>query len=91
MSTLTFSITPEQDGRRLSRLLRTDCRCSARLVKQLKYLPDGILLDGARALLDSVCPAGQRLILRLPLIRRQISSPAKGLWIFFTRTNISWW
>ena len=24
----------------------------ARLVKQLKYLPDGILLDGARAFLD---------------------------------------
>ena len=66
MSTLTFSITPEQDGRRLSRLLRTDCRCSARLVKQLKYLPDGILLDGARAFLDQRVSAGQRLILRLP-------------------------
>ncbi len=66
MSTLTFSITPEQDGRRLSRLLRTDCRCSARLVKQLKYLPDGILLDGARAFLDQRVSAGQRLILHLP-------------------------
>lgn len=66
MSTLTFLITPEQDGRRLSRLLRTDCRCSARLVKQLKYLPDGILLDGARAFLDQRVSSGQRLILTLP-------------------------
>lgn len=66
MSTLTFLITPEQDGRRLSRLLRTDCRCSARLVKQLKYLPNGILLDGQRAFLDQRVSTGQRLSLNLP-------------------------
>lgn len=66
MSTLTFFVTPEQDGRRLSRLLRTDCHCSARLVKQLKYLSDGILLDGVRAFLDQRVSAGQRLSLNLP-------------------------
>ena len=69
MSTLTFSITPEQDGRRLSRLLRTDCRCSARLVKQLKYLPDGILLDGAPALtyFQVLEQRGDRALLALKL------------------------
>lgn len=66
MSTLTFLIPPEQDGRRLSHLLRSYCRCSARLVKELKYLPDGILLDGTRVFLNQTVSTGQRLVLHLP-------------------------
>ena len=66
MIKLQFILRPDQDGRRISTLLRRDCRCSARLIKQIKYLPDGILLDGQRVFLDHRAAAGQILTLRLP-------------------------
>lgn len=66
MSKLQFFLRPEQDGQRVSTLLRRDCHCSARLVKQLKYRPDGILLDGQRVFLDHRAAAGQTLTLHLP-------------------------
>ena len=66
MIKLQFILRPDQDGRRISTLLRRDCRCSARLIKQIKYLPDGILLDGQRVFLDHRAAAGQTLTLRLP-------------------------
>ena len=66
MTKLQFSLRPEQDGRRISTVLRQDCHCSARLIKQLKYLPDGILLDGQRVFLDHRAAAGQTLTLHLP-------------------------
>lgn len=66
MPNLSFLIHPEQDGSRVSTLLRRECHCSARLIKQLKYLPDGILLDGQRVFLDHRVAAGQTLTLQLP-------------------------
>lgn len=66
MAKLQFSLGPEQDGQRISTLLRRHCHCSARLIKQLKYLPDGILLDGQRVFLDHRGASGQTLTLHLP-------------------------
>lgn len=66
MTKLHFPIHPNQEGCRVSTLLRRDFHCSTRLIKQLKYLPDGILLDGQRVFLDNRVTAGQTLVLHLP-------------------------
>ena len=66
MAKLQFSLGPEQDGQRISTLLRRHCHCSARLIKQLKYLPDGILLEPVEHPLDLLFEDEHLLIVNKP-------------------------
>ena len=88
MTKLQFFIHSDQDGCRVSTLLRRDCHCSARLIKQLKYLPEGILLNGQRVFLDHRVAAGQTLTLQLPPdppsdlvpVAHTLELPKESLW-----------
>lgn len=56
---LQYRILPEEDGRALRDVLRRSLGLSASLVKAIKILPDGILLDGVPAHTNAVARAGQ--------------------------------
>ena len=58
---LTCRISAADDGRALRAVLRGTMGLSASLVKAVKWLPDGILLDGQPARLDAIVREGQQL------------------------------
>ena len=62
---LTCPVPPERDGVCIGDLLRRGVGLSAAQIKRIKYLPDGIMLDGARVTTAARARAGQVLRLRL--------------------------
>ena len=58
---ISLTIDESRDGKRVYELLRRDLRLSAALIKRVKYLERGILLNGARVFVDAVARAGDLL------------------------------
>ena len=62
---LTLTVTPEQAGRRVDSLLRQELCLSGTVIRRIKWLEDGILLDGLRAITGDRVRAGQVLTVRV--------------------------
>ncbi len=61
MVRIDYRAAEEDDGRPLRAVLRGSMGLSASLVKAVKWLPGGILLDGQPARLDAVVRRGQAI------------------------------
>ena len=84
---LELTVPPELEGVRVDTLLRKHLNLSGTVVKRIKWLPDGILVDGLRVN-TRFCPkAGQVLSARLSDPARAASSPQPGRWISSMRTR----
>lgn len=62
---LTLNITPELDGTEVNTLLRRVLGLSGTVLRRVKWLPDGITLDGTRVNVRCRAGAGQVLSVRL--------------------------
>ena len=58
---LTLTVSPDQAGEKIDTLLRRDLQLSGTVIRRVKWLEDGILLDGARAITGQRVAAGQTL------------------------------
>ena len=58
---LTLTVSPDQAGEKIDTLLRRDLQLSGTVIRRVKWLEDGILLDGARAITGQRVNAGQTL------------------------------
>lgn len=63
---LSLTVPPALDGETVSTLLRRGLGCSGSLVKQIKHLPNGLMLDGVSVTVAHRAQAGQRLRAQLP-------------------------
>lgn len=61
-----FCVSAEYDQKKLLHFLRGGCALSASLVRSVKYLDDGLLVDGRRAKTNQMLQAGQTVIVNLP-------------------------
>ncbi len=76
---LELTITPELAGIKVDTLLKKHLGLSGTVVKRIKWLEDGILVDGARVRTDYRPAAGQVLSVRLDdPVRRSGILPAPG-------------
>ena len=76
---LTYAVPPEHDGTEVGTLLKRGPALSSALIKRIKYLEDGILLDGVRVTTRTRAQAGQCLQVRLSdSERRSEIYPASG-------------
>ncbi|MCC8129233.1 MAG: RluA family pseudouridine synthase, partial [Clostridiales bacterium] len=62
---LAAVVEPERDGQRIDRIARSQFGVSGTLLRRIKWLDDGIRLDGVRVTTRDRARAGQRLVLRL--------------------------
>ena len=62
---LEFTVTPECEGVRVDTLLRSRLHLSGTVIKRIKWLEDGILVDGQRVNTRFVPQVGQVLSVRL--------------------------
>ncbi len=58
---LTHAVTPEQDGRRVDAVLRESLHLTGSVIRRIKWLPDGILLDGEKTFPNVLVKPGQVL------------------------------
>ena len=58
---LTLTVTPDQAGEKIDALLRRELHLSGTVIRRAKWVEDGILLDGARAITGQRVNAGQVL------------------------------
>lgn len=58
---LTLTVSPEDAGRKVDTLLRRNLGLSGTVIRRIKWLPDGILLDNVRVHTDRVVSSGQTL------------------------------
>lgn len=76
---LTYAVPAEHSGADVGTLLRRGLGLSAALIKRVKYLEDGIALDGIRVTTRTRAQAGQCLRVRLSdSERRSEIQPAQG-------------
>ncbi len=61
---LTLTVDPAWDGEKVDTLLRRELGLSGTVIKRIKWLEDGILLDGVRAITGQRAAAGQILCVR---------------------------
>ena len=61
---LEYVVTAADEGKMLRELLRQDLRLSASLMRRLKTVEDGIMLDGNRVTVRATVHAGQKLSLK---------------------------
>ena len=62
---LTLRVEPAWDGEKIDTLLRRELGLSGTVIKRIKWLEDGILLDGVRAITGQRAAAGQVLSVRV--------------------------
>ena len=62
---LALTVAPEQAGKTVDTLLRRGLGLSGTLIRHVKWLEDGILLDGVRVQTDRRAAAGQLLSVRV--------------------------
>ena len=58
---LTLTVSPEQAGEKIDTLLRRELHLSGTVIRRIKWVEDGILLDGVRAITGQRAAAGQVL------------------------------
>ena len=58
---LTHIVTPEEDGIRVDTVLRRALGLTGSVIRRVKWLPDGILLDGQKTYPNVLVAAGQIL------------------------------
>lgn len=58
---LRLTVTPEQAGEKIDTLLRRELHLSGTVIRRVKWVEDGILLDGVRAITGQRAAAGQVL------------------------------
>ena len=75
MRRIIWQAGAEDDGKALRAVLRGSMGLSASLVKAVKWLPDGILLDGAPARLDAVVRRGQTVSVALSIRESAVHLP----------------
>lgn len=76
---LALTVTPEQAGRKIDTLMRTGLGLSGTVIRRVKWLSDGILLDGVQVHTDVRPRAGQVLsVLVADGVRRSGIVPAAG-------------
>lgn len=56
---LALTVTPAQSGEKIDTLLRRELHLSGTVIRRVKWLENGILLDGARAITGQRVAAGQ--------------------------------
>ena len=61
---LTLTVTPAMAGEKIDTLLRRELHLSGTVIRRIKWLEDGILLDGVRAAAGDRVQAGQVLSCR---------------------------
>ena len=76
---LELTVTADQAGEKIDTLLRRELRLSGTVIRRVKWLDDGILLDGARVFTSRRVEPGQLLSVRLsdPEVRSGVV-PAPG-------------
>lgn len=62
---LTLTVTPAMAGEKIDTLLRRELHLSGTVIRRIKWLEDGILLDGVRAITGQRVEAGQVLSVRV--------------------------
>ena len=62
---LAVTVPPEMDGWRAGKVIRVSFRLSGTLLRRIKWLEDGILLDGERVTVRRAVKAGQSLSVRV--------------------------
>lgn len=62
---LTLTVRSEWEGEKIDTLLRRELGLSGTVIKRIKWLEDGILLDGVRAITGQRAAAGQVLSVRM--------------------------
>ena len=62
---LTLTVTPAMAGEKIDTLLRRELHLSGTVIRRIKWLEDGILLDGVRAITGQRTAAGQALSVRV--------------------------
>lgn len=62
---LTLTVAPAWNGEKIDTLLRRELGLSGTVIKRIKWLEDGILLDGVRAITGQRAAAGQVLSVRM--------------------------
>ena len=62
---LTLTVSAAWDGEKIDTLLRRELGLSGTVIKRIKWLEDGILLDGVRAITGQRVRAGQTLTVRV--------------------------
>ena len=74
-----LTVPPERAGQKVDTLLRKELGLSGTVIRRIKWLPDGILLDGARVFTSRRVEPGQLLSVRLsdPEVRSGVV-PAPG-------------
>ena len=77
---LNLTVTPEQTGWKVDELLRGPLALSGTVIRRVKRLEDGILLDGVRAMVGDRVRAGQTVgtVAGLP-VRVEIDGILRGL------------
>ena len=78
MERLEYKVAAEDEGKSAGYLLRTRLSLSAGLVRRLKTLPDGIMLDGERVFTNALPKKGQVLSALKDGGRQQDILPVKG-------------
>lgn len=62
---VSFTVPPERVGQKVDTLLRKELGLSGTVIRRIKWLEDGILLDGVRVFTSRRAEAGQVLTVRL--------------------------
>lgn len=63
---LTFKINNDYDGKKVLTFLKHEVEASARLIRKLKQVPDGITLNGEHIRTVDTMSAGDTLVLHIP-------------------------
>ena len=75
---LTLRVEPAWEGEKIDLLLRRELGLSGTVIKRIKWLEDGILLDGVRAITGQRAAAGQVLSVRVDSPGAGRVTPAPG-------------
>ena len=76
---LTLTVAAAWEGEKIDTLLRRELGLSGTVIKRIKWLEDGILLDGVRAITGQRVTAGQTLTVRVAdPARTELPPPTPG-------------
>ena len=76
---LTLTVAAAWEGEKIDTLLRRELGLSGTVIKRIKWLEDGILLDGVRAITGQRVAAGQTLTVRVAdPARTELPTPTPG-------------